>query len=258
MEQVIGRGVVGDEEVDSAVAVAIERNDAQSPPFSFEETGLFGHIDELARIVAKNVVRKGLEEARVTIVVFVRAGTRAKRRVHLIPLEVMADIKVEVSIIVEVGPCRGGGPVAIAPESGRGGRVLEAAPAQVVIKGIRPPAGDEQIGTTVVIEVADGDTLAVTAGEPGQSGRVGHVYEAAVAPVAEESVVERSRTRRRRKLSPLNGVDVEPAVAIEVQECDTAAHGLWELTLGRAPVVESEDEAPRLSLFNESGNNRCA
>ena len=121
------------------------------------------------------------------------AGEVAKRRVHRVPFEVMADIEVEVAVVVEVGPCRGGRPVAIAPQSGSRGGVLEAAVAQVVIEGIGPPAGDEEVGTAVVIVVADGDAVAVAAGEarPGRSG--GHVLEPAVAAVAEEPVAEGCR-----------------------------------------------------------------
>ena len=156
---------------DSTVAVEIGRHDSQAPPFAVDEPRLFGHIDEPAGVVAKNMVRNSPEESRVTIAVFVSCrGSRAERRLHVIPFEVMADIEVEVAIVVEVGPCRGRWPVAIAPQSGSGGGVFEAARAQVVIEGIRPPAGDEEVGTAVVIVVADGDTVAVAAGELGQPG----------------------------------------------------------------------------------------
>ena len=43
-----------------------------------------------------------------------------------VPLEVMADIQVEVAVVVQVGEGRRGGPVAVARQAGRGRHVLEA------------------------------------------------------------------------------------------------------------------------------------
>ena len=160
-----------------------------------------------------------------------------------VPVEVVADIEVEVAVVVEVGPGRRGRPVAVAAEPGLRGGVLEPAVAVVVIEGVGPPAGDEEVGAAVVVVVAHGDAVAVAAGQRGQAGRGGR----------------RPRTGRRRgcgrggrrtaegpargERSPLDGVDVEPAVAVEVEDGHAAAHGLGELVEVAVPVVEGEDEA---------------
>ena len=168
---------------------------------------------------------------------------RGKSRVLCVPLEIMADIKVEVAVVVEVGPCGGSWPVAVAGESCGRGRVFEASAAPVVEKGVRAPAGDEEVGAAVVIIVADGNAVAVTAGERGQTGLLGHVVEVSVAAVAEEPVAEWSRPGRRGKFPPLNGKDVEPAITVEIEEGDASAHGLGELELSGVPIVKPENEA---------------
>ena len=55
----------------------------------------------------------------------------------------------------------------------------------------------------------------------------------------------------RWKRPALHGVDVEPAVAVEVQECHAAAHGLGEMAVLALTVVEREHKAPRLGLVAE-------
>ena len=80
-----------------------------------------------------------------------------------IPDEVMADVEVEVAVVVQVGEggrCR---PVAIAAQAGPVGDVLERPVPAVAIEGVRSPAGDEEVGMAVVVEVADGHAVSVTA-----------------------------------------------------------------------------------------------
>src|SRR4029077_8972371 len=82
------------------------------------------------------------------------------------------------------------------------------------------------------------------------------VVEPAVASVAPEAVAERRRTSRWGKLSPLYGVDVEPAVTVEIEQGHAAAHGLGELVEVAAPVVEGEDDAPAVGVVGERGHAR--
>ena len=102
-----------------------------------------------------------------------------------------------------------------------------------MVKGIGPPSGDEEVGPAVVVVVAHGDPVPVAARQRGQAGRGGGVLEPAVAAVAEEAVAEGSGARAGRERSALDGVDVEPSVAVEVEDGHAAAHGLGELAIGR-------------------------
>ncbi len=76
----------------------------------------------------------------------------------------MGDVEIEVAVAVEVGEDGRGRPVAFAPEPGEVGCVLEGAVPAVAVKRVRPPAGDEQVGISVVVDVADGDPVTVPAG----------------------------------------------------------------------------------------------
>ena len=52
----------------------------------------------------------------------------------------------------------------------------------------------------------------------------------------------------------MNGVNVEPSVAVIVEERHAAAHGLGELAAVAAPAIEGEGEAAALGVVGEGGN----
>ena len=60
-EQVIGRQVVGDEQVDPAVVVDVDGDDAQAAAVAIDDARLGGHVDETPAVVAEDVIGKGLE-----------------------------------------------------------------------------------------------------------------------------------------------------------------------------------------------------
>ena len=253
----IRRRVVGDEEVDPPVVVEVAGDHAEPPPLRVDDPGLGGHVDEPAGVVAEQVVGQGLEEARVAVVpdlrVFLRAGVGGVG----VPGQVVADIEVEVAVVVEVGEGGGGRPVAVAAQPGGVGRVLEGPVAPVAEQGVRPPSGDEQVGVAVVVEVADRHAVAIPAGQGGQARGAGDVAEMAVPEVAEQPVLVGEPRRRWREDAPLDRVDVEPAVAVEVEQGDAAAHRLGELTGGRPAVVVGEDQARRLGVVGEPGDHQA-
>ena len=141
--------------------------------------------------------------------------------------QVMADVQVEVAVAVEVGPGRRCRPVAIAAQAGLRGHVLERSVAPVAEQGVRPPPRDEQVGMAVVVVVADGDAVAVASRESVQPGTLGDILERPVAAVAEQAVAA-WRMLGGRERPALDGIDVEPAVAVVVEQAHAPAHRLRE------------------------------
>src|SRR5262249_10285151 len=116
------------------------------------------------------------------------------------------------------------------------------------------PSSDEQVGAAVVVEVADGDAVPEPAAERGDPRWDAHVDERAVPRVAEEPVsVRRALAGGGRELAALDGVDVEEAVAGEVDQAEAAAHRLGEAAEGRLVVIVDEPEAGRLGVVAELG-----
>ena len=169
-----------------------------------------------------------------------------------VPVDVVADVEVEVAVVIEVGEGGRGRPVAIA----RPGRTASVASSNVPspavpIQGIRLPSGDEQVGMTVVVDVADGHAVAIASGHPGDPARTGRVLEGAVAAVAEQPVPRARAGRVGGEGPPLDGEDVEPAVAVEVDQANAAGGRLRELELRRPAVLESEPQARRRGIVDE-------
>ncbi len=107
-----------------------------------------------------------------------------------IPLHVAKDDEVEQTVVVEVDPGGGGGPLF----AGRGGAagaggvrdVGEGAVAVVVVEPVATKGGDVKILKAIVVEVTDGDAHAVA--DALQTGFFGDVLEGAVLSLVVEAV----------------------------------------------------------------------
>ena len=182
-----------------------------------------------AAVVAEDVVGDRLEQERHAVRHGPSRGIAANPRVLRVPRDVVADVQVEVAVAVEVGERRRRRPAAVSAQPPTGRHVLECAVATVSVQRVRPEAGDEEIGSSVVVHVADGGAVPVAAGHGGETRARGHVFKGAVALVAEQPVAVVGRVGPEGEGSALHGVDVEPAVAVVIQQRDPAAHGLGEL-----------------------------
>ena len=78
--------------------------------------GLGRHVDEPARVVAEDMVGKGRDRARVASDVNLARGVLAELGVVGVPDAVVADVEVEVAVVVQVGEGRRGRPVAVAAQ----------------------------------------------------------------------------------------------------------------------------------------------
>ena len=157
------------------------------------------------------------------------------------PCEIVADIKIKVAVAVEVGERGGGGPVAIAVEAETLGDILERAVAAVAEEKIRPPSGDEEVGVAVAVDVANARAVGVAFGQGRDPRLLGDVLEVAVMLVAEEPVAGLGGTAREG--TALQRINVEPTVAVVIDQGDSAAHRFRELPGLAAAGVEHVGKA---------------
>ena len=59
--EVVGRRVVGDEEVDQAVVVEVRRDDPKAAPVGVDDARLGRHVHEAAPVVAEQMIGPGRE-----------------------------------------------------------------------------------------------------------------------------------------------------------------------------------------------------
>ena len=137
-EQVVGRAVVGDEEVDAVVVVEVGGDDAQARgrPVSAKPADV-GDVDEPAAVVAEDVVGSRLDLAGIAVEVLAAARSGRGAGCRRVPEHVVADVEVEVAVVVEVGEGRRGRPVARARQARARGDVLEGPVAAVAVERSR-------------------------------------------------------------------------------------------------------------------------
>jgi len=99
--------------------------------------------------------------------------------------------------------------------------------------------GEEDIGPTVVVEVADGDSHAVAFAL--DASLFGDVGEGAVAVVVEEAVPIAGRfLLQGRDCGTVDEVNVQPAVVIVVDQADAGDHGFGLVLVGCGGAVGGE------------------
>ena len=79
VKEVVGRCIIGHEQVDLTVVVEIARDDSQAPSVAVDDTRFLGHVDEAAAVVTEDMVRQRREGARVAILIircFVPGGAQ--------------------------------------------------------------------------------------------------------------------------------------------------------------------------------------
>ena len=186
------------------------------------------------------------------------ARVLADQRVLGVPDPVVADVEVEVAVVVQVGERRRRRPVAVPRQAGSVRDVFECAVASVSVKGVRPPPRQEQIGVAVVIDSRRrrlrGRSLRSWRSIPLRIDTSSNVpsprFRKSRSPV-------RLLARRRRESAALDGVDVEEAVAVIVDEADSAARTLGKLAARGCAVVENKAAEPgRAGVVLETGRGR--
>src|SRR5262249_52764373 len=139
-------------------------------------------------VVAEQVIGQGRGALGGTIPIDLLLLLPAEARVPGVPRQVVADVEVEVAVAVQVGERGRGRPIPVATPARRVGHVPERAVTLVAIEGVGAPAGDEEVGTAVVVIIADRNAVPVARREVRDAGRGGGIREGAVAPVSEEAV----------------------------------------------------------------------
>ena len=160
--------------------------------------------------------------------------------IGLIPLRVMANIEIEIAVIIKIGESRGRRPVSVSAETRGCGAIFKGPVASVAVECVRTPTSDEQVWVAVMIIISHGNTVPVATRHAGDSGLDADILECAVSSITEEPV-QRARGRGRwRKCPALNAVDIEPAVAIVIEQADAATGHLGQLMNRRLTVVFHE------------------
>ena len=117
------------------------------------------------------------------------------------------------------------------------------------------PAGDEQVGMAVVVDVADGHAVAVAPRERREPRRRRRILECPIAPIAKEAVPFGPGAVEVGREGPgLRQVDVEPAVTVVVEQPDAAGRGLGHVADGDTPLSKVKRSPAASGVVHELGS----
>ena len=154
------------------------------------------------------------------------------------------EVEAAVPVVVEKGASRPpAGPRAHEP--GPGGHVLELALAEIPVQAVLPVVGHVEVVAAVVVVVADAGPLP-PAGALADRGRR-RVLEAAVAAVAVEVARGLLTLREALERRAVHQEDVQPPVAVVVEEGDAAARRLEQVLVPLAPAERGHGAQPGLA-----------
>ncbi len=238
--------VVGDVYVGESVAVEVRRDDAEAAARKAGEPGGLRRVLEpgVAESEVEDVVLPGVHP-RLTVEPERAARTEAHVRVGLGLLHVVHHVEVEdaVEIGVEKGAPRA--PPRIV-DAGRRGDLVERAVAAVSEQAVRSVSRHVEIVVPVAVHVG-GDDAHSPALSVRESGHLGHVLESEIAEISVEVIGSK----------PVQEKEIEPAVAVGVQETDAGAHHFLVLLLPGGAVRVHEIDTGRRRDVAEVGSARA-
>src|SRR6266851_5470037 len=150
---------------------------------------------------------------------------------------IVGDVNVRPAVVVEIGGehAEAEGAVGL-QDAGFFADVGEGAVAVVVVENVFSAVGDEEIVETVVIVVADADTLSPA--EMQQAGFGGDVGERAIAIVLEEMICGFLACGETFEAPAVDEKNIQPAVVVVIVERDAAAGGFEKILV---LVLAAED-----------------
>ena len=100
----------------------------------------------------------------------------------------MTDKKVKIAVAVEVGKSSRCRPVAMAAQAATLGDIVKRTVTLVMIKRVRAPAGDKEVGVPIVVIIAHGNPVSISAGRLRQTGSYGDIFKRAITLVVIETI----------------------------------------------------------------------
>src|SRR6185437_12978269 len=193
LEQEIGLGIVGDEQVHPAIIIYVGGD--HRPTFA----GIVGYAKSLTHVsecsvavVMKKAAGCRRINARIAVLRLPRQCRNVRRTAAMVlrfaEIHEAADEKIELSVVVVIEPYRAGGP-AWRCDASFVRYIREGAVAIVVIQNAAAILRHVKIGETIGVVVSNSDSHSVAAA--GNTGFVGDVGECAVAIVVIECVPKR-------------------------------------------------------------------
>src|SRR5215469_877250 len=258
--QLVGLGIVGDQNVGPAVTVVIENRDPQALRGRVGESGLLGSILKFASLqVVPEADRSSLVGLRRAIG-FVRPVERAIEIALFAPLNVVGDQKIEFAVAVVVDPDGAGGELVRPPQTCGFGHIRERAVAVVMEQMALAERRNEDVVVAIIIVIPDRNSQPEH--RDGQAGSSGNVGKGAVVIVVIKLQRRRAGVGMAGEVFAIRQQDVGISIVVVVKEGAPRSHSFRKPLLAEGTVVVREMNArlrgdvAELDLFLGMGSER--
>ena len=228
--------IVRDIHIHPAVIVEIERADAQAVRAARPgDAGRLGDVSE--RAVSSVAIEEILPAAKARRPArdrhaFVAAQARLRDGgIGQVEVDVVGGKQIEPAVAIEIQEGAPGAPSRSRADEARRARDLVEGPvAAIAIEPVLTPVRHEEVVVSVVVVVAGAGPLSPSRVHEARLRR--HVLERSVAPVAIEMARRLLPFREAFERRAVDDEDVEPVVAVVIEDGDAAAGGLEEIAIG--------------------------
>jgi hypothetical protein len=257
LPEVAGGPIVGHEDVEAGIAHQVGDDHPQPPAAGPVDPGGLRDVGEPApAIVPVEPVGLGGEVLGAAVVA-PAVGSGAEGGGGRVVVEVGGEVKVEVAVAIEVGEGGRGAPL-VRGDAGPDRHVLEPPAPRVPVEPLVAPAGHEEVVATVAVEVAHRRAHGVARARGPRA--IGRVLEPPSSPVPVEPAGRVGLPRAPDDRPAVAEVEVEPAVAIGVNQGHAAAHDLGKVvTPPRADLEPERHPGPGRHVLEpgRSGSGRA-
>ena len=239
--QVTWRAVIGDEDVLPAVAVKVSDQRLQAVEIR-RSLGYAACLCDVGKPTVSSVTEQSAftwdhaprpaEDARTLVHAVHPAAFRGE--VPGINRDICGDVQIQKTIGIDIAKRRAGGPHSRTRDSRRLGPLLKPAVALVVEQKISAKAGDQDVGPSIVVVIGDGNAHAPS--ESRQAGLHGHIDKDLFSPIFVKSDYRIASLTKTLQGAAADQKDVEPSIAVVVDEGASAADGFDNIVFGRCAL----------------------
>src|SRR5690242_2031074 len=258
-----GAGIVGNIEVEAAVLVVVQPNDAQAIIGLGINAQLFAYVGEGAvAVIVVQPITRAIQASRPAgngyATVLAERTTAEGRQVVQVEFHIVSDIEIQAAIIVVIAEGSARAPAAGIVHARLGSYIGESSVAVIVVKHAAIEVGDVDILIAVVVIIAYGH--AETPATVIQTGFGTNVAKGAIVVVAVKRHTMAAFGAQIGESGAVHQQDVHPAVVVVIKNRHAAAHGFHDVELLRPAAGEVEIDAGCASYVFEgdSGGRFCS
>jgi hypothetical protein len=242
MEQEVGHGVVGHQNIRPPVAIVVGESRTHPLTHMLPYARCGRHIRERAvPVIVIQCIGQPWIEPRMAVRALPGRAVLADRLFIRVPVDIVHHEQIQPPVAIVIEPHRRYRP-RLAVNSGLRSHVFKCAIPAIAVQKVALESGHEQIGASIVVVIGGGSPHAETL--PAQTRFHGGVFERAISAIAIQPVPPSGvRLDQAGLARAIGDEDVHQPVAIVIEGGHATRHGFNLMLLRGGPVLQYDIES---------------